>query len=355
MAEKNCVICDTAFEQKTSRQILCGSHKCHLARRRVTEGRPIKERECRHCGKAFSQGYAGKSGVQYYCSKECTGKGKKEYMKQYRMKNRANPQPKECIVCGTTFTHGRKGTQICSVECKKVHRKEYMKQYMTKRNLYANRIENCVVCGKSFRQLGQSLTCSKECSKSLEEARLKRYVKENRAKITKRQREWRESKRPPKVDIQCRECKEYYTPTTRSNREAFCSYSCKVKWWDKDPKTNISKRVRGNMLQCLKKRGITKGGKTFEILGYTPTDLMNHLESQFVEGMSWDNRGEWHIDHIRPISSFDFDSTDHPDFKECWALSNLQPLWASDNIKKGAKWNGKDYRNGKGGKVYAED
>ena len=237
-------------------------------------------------------------------------------------------------MCGTTFTHGTAKKKICSVECKKAHRKEYMKKF------HKNKTENCVVCGKSFHQLGQSLTCSKECSESLEEARLKRYVTENRAKITKRQREWRESKRPPKIDIQCRECKEYYTPTTRSNREAFCSHSCKVKWWAKDPKTNICTRVRGSIHNCLKKRGMTKGGKTFETLGYTPTDLMNHLESQFVEGMTWDNRDEWHIDHIRPISSFNFDSTEHPDFKKCWALNNLQPLWAGDNIRKKDKWDG---------------
>ena len=75
-------------------------------------------------------------------------------------------------------------------------------------------------------------------------------------------------------------------------------------------------------------------------MGYTKYELKEHLESQFTGGMSWDNMNEWHIDHIRPVSSFDFDSTEHPDFKKCWALNNLQPLWAEDNLRKNDKWDG---------------
>ena len=90
----------------------------------------------------------------------------------------------------------------------------------------------------------------------------------------------------------------------------------------------------------LKYQGIAKVNQTFKILGFDKHTLREHLESQFTEGMSWDNMGEWHIDHIRPIASFNYDSTEHPDFKKCWALNNLQPLWAADNIRKGDKWNG---------------
>lgn len=64
---------------------------------------------------------------------------------------------------------------------------------------------------------------------------------------------------------------------------------------------------------------------------------MAHLESKFVEGMTWENRSEWHIDHIRPIASFNYATPDDPEFKQCWSLSNLQPLWAKENMSKGAK------------------
>jgi hypothetical protein len=64
---------------------------------------------------------------------------------------------------------------------------------------------------------------------------------------------------------------------------------------------------------------------------------MVHLERQFLSGMTWANRGQWHIDHIQPRSSFKFVGPDDPEFKACWALSNLRPLWKADNLKKNAR------------------
>src|SRR3546814_15684157 len=69
--------------------------------------------------------------------------------------------------------------------------------------------------------------------------------------------------------------------------------------------------------------GDGKNGRSWETLvGYTVADLMAHLERQFLPGMSWDNRGEWHIDHIRPLCSFEFTSPDDPHFSEAWALTD---------------------------------
>lgn len=74
------------------------------------------------------------------------------------------------------------------------------------------------------------------------------------------------------------------------------------------------------------------------VLGYTWADLRAHLEAQFTDGMSWENWGDlWEIDHIRPLSTFRYDSLDHPDFKECWALANLRPLLRVENIRKFTK------------------
>jgi len=87
-------------------------------------------------------------------------------------------------------------------------------------------------------------------------------------------------------------------------------------------------------------RNGSKGGrKTFDLLGYSTTDLMNRLESLFQVGMSWENygRGGWHVDHIIPLSSFKYETPDDPDFKRAWALSNLQPLWQFDNLSKGSR------------------
>lgn len=79
------------------------------------------------------------------------------------------------------------------------------------------------------------------------------------------------------------------------------------------------------------------GQRTEALLGYTVQTLMEHLERQFLKGMSWENYGKWHIDHILPLSSFRIESYDSPDFKRAWALTNLRPLWGTDNVRKNAK------------------
>jgi hypothetical protein len=83
--------------------------------------------------------------------------------------------------------------------------------------------------------------------------------------------------------------------------------------------------------------GRGKAGRSWkEFVDYTLDELIYHIERQFLPGMTWDNRGEWHIDHIVPLSSFKFSSADDIEFKRAWALSNLRPLWALDNIRKQA-------------------
>lgn len=95
-------------------------------------------------------------------------------------------------------------------------------------------------------------------------------------------------------------------------------------------------RVTALVNATLRKRGLTKGRASFwRIVGYTPLDLSNHLESLFLDGMSWDNRKLWHVDHIIPQSRFSFTSIYDDEFLRCWSLSNLQPLWARDNFSKG--------------------
>ena len=103
----------------------------------------------------------------------------------------------------------------------------------------------------------------------------------------------------------------------------------------------ISNRLSQNMATAIwaSLKG-KKNNKKWELLvGYTLRQLKNHLEKQFKKGMSWANysRYGWHIDHIRPISSFRFTSYDDQQFKECWRLENLQPLWAKENLSKGSR------------------
>lgn len=96
-------------------------------------------------------------------------------------------------------------------------------------------------------------------------------------------------------------------------------------------KTNIRNRMR----LFLRKNNITKLNKTFEIVGCSPQELKEHLEKQFTEEMSWKNYGfyGWHIDHKIPL---DFGKTKNEIYKLCH-YTNLQPLWATENLKKSNK------------------
>ncbi len=85
----------------------------------------------------------------------------------------------------------------------------------------------------------------------------------------------------------------------------------------------------------LRKR---KDGHRWEVLvGYTIEDLKKHLEGLFLEGMSWENIGKWHIDHRVPLSRFHYEHPEEQEFRVCWSLSNLQPMWACDNLSKNDK------------------
>ena len=98
-----------------------------------------------------------------------------------------------------------------------------------------------------------------------------------------------------------------------------------------DPLFKLKHNIRSSILKAFVRNGFSKNStNTTTILGCTFEELSSHLESQFLEGMSWDNRGEWHIDHIVPST---FGQTE----EEIILLnhySNLRPLWAADNISK---------------------
>jgi len=101
-----------------------------------------------------------------------------------------------------------------------------------------------------------------------------------------------------------------------------------------DPVQRTVDAIRRRMRQVV--NGQSKGA--FKLLGYSAADLRQHLQNQFQPGMTWENYGlygeKWHIDHVRPVSSFKLPE----ELVECFALSNLQPLWANDNLAKSYRW-----------------
>jgi hypothetical protein len=112
----------------------------------------------------------------------------------------------------------------------------------------------------------------------------------------------------------------------------------KVKATDKKQRAKPHNKIKHSILSGIRrsmKKG-TQGRRWEKLVGYTFIQLKKHLEKQFQPGMTWENYGRngWHIDHILPISKFNFEKETDEDFKRCWNLKNLQPLWEKENIQK---------------------
>ncbi len=153
----------------------------------------------------------------------------------------------------------------------------------------------------------------------------KDYHHQNRDEILERRSVWREENR------------EHVRARDRAYTAAHPEIRKKI-----DAKRRSTPKGRlSHSVQTAIHRYITKGSKagrrSFELLGYTADELMAHLESLFQLGMSWENYGQWHVDHKIPLAAFNYEDPSHIDFKRAWELNNLQPLWAIDNSKKRAK------------------
>jgi len=121
------------------------------------------------------------------------------------------------------------------------------------------------------------------------------------------------------------------------NKEKIKAYRKK---WRERPHVKMLFHVRGMLYSRVKRFKTGIKTSSLKILGCSIDFLKSYLEGKFLPGMSWNNHGMngWHIDHIRPCKSFDM--TKIEDVEKCFHYTNLQPLWGSDNIRKGAKWNG---------------
>ena len=134
--------------------------------------------------------------------------------------------------------------------------------------------------------------------------------------------------------------KAYY----QKNKESIAKYN-KVYMRDlrrNDPTVRLLGNMRNGMYLCLK--GKIKKSHTLDYVGKNSEELMAYLEVKFTKGMTRENYGEWHLDHIRPLSSFGFDEHEvgSQEFEKllykAWNFKNLQPLWAKDNLIKGNKY-----------------
>jgi len=101
---------------------------------------------------------------------------------------------------------------------------------------------------------------------------------------------------------------------------------------DEEPRYKVMMAIHVRLYDAVKHQRGVKSAKTLELLGCTVEQLHTFLEAEFTDGMTWENYGEWHIDHIRPCASFNLE--DPEEQKKCFHWTNLQPLWAKDNLAK---------------------
>lgn len=160
---------------------------------------------------------------------------------------------------------------------------------------------NCIVCNKKLRKDNTIFTCRKHRSQSLvRQAYEKQWQTDNYEQYIAAKKQW-----------------------SRKNLKYFVDYR----------NNNLSKKIAHSLRVRL--RRLVKTGSAVKNLGCGVTEFLAHLENKFTLGMSWENYGKWHIDHIKPLSSFNLE--DPTQLAQACHYSNLQPLWASDNIRKNAK------------------
>lgn len=163
----------------------------------------------------------------------------------------------------------------------------------------------CKTCVKQYRQ---------ENAEKIAEY-YKQYHQENAEKLAKYSKQYSQENAEKLAEY-----KKQYT-RTRLKTDPLFKLVC-----------NVRSLIRGSFKRN-KTKNFKKQTKTEQLLGCTIEQFQEHLAKQFKKGMSLDNHGEWHIDHIIPLAS----ASTQAEIEALCHYTNLQPLWADDNLKKGAK------------------
>lgn len=275
-------------------------------------------KKCTKCGvekelEEFHKNKNKKDGRQSYCIK-CVSirKVEKEIFEEgYKRCFCCKEIKKHSEFYNTKMRSGKRGKDSYCKICRANDRKEYFKEYLIKNK------EELNLKSKKYRENNsekRSETCKNYRNKNKEKIKInnKIYLEKNKIKIKERS-------------------KIYY----QNNKKEIMEKQ-KSKLSD-NPKLRIIKNYRKRTWEVLING--CKSATTIELIGCTPEEFHIHIENQFQEGMTWENYGEWHVDHIRPIFSFS-DLTDPQQQRECFNYKNCRPLWAKENLSRSkTKWN----------------
>ncbi len=210
-------------------------------------------------------------------------------------------------------------------------------EFAKNKSMKDGHLNRCKDCYKIYyqankEQINKRVRAYKRANKEKIAEQGKAYNQANKEKIDKRRKAYREANRE-----KLREKAKVYR---ENNKQAITKRNVTYvkRRRREDPIYRLRTNVSSIVGQAIRNQGKAKGGATFSALPYTPSDLVEHIERQFDETMTWDNYGSyWEIDHIYPQSLLPYDSLDHPNFQKCWDLDNLQPLEKIANRRKSNK------------------
>ena len=248
-----------------------------------------------------------------------------------------------CIICNSLFNKTRPNKICCSDKCRKkkwrLNNKDHLNLY-NKQNYNSEyqkkykkeyRLKNPNVDKKYYNQnKNKILDKAKDYYNKNQEDKIiyqKDYYSKNSKKILKQMKEFRDNNKElisERKSISFQKHKENY-------REKRTNYELTRR--KEDELYYLKHIVCARIRNFLRTSSLNKTSSTFNMIGCSPLELKEHLEKQFVKGMNWNNRKDWHIDHIKPLAS----ATTEAELETLCHFSNLQPLYAIDNLRKGAK------------------
>lgn len=180
----------------------------------------------------------------------------------------------------------------------------------------------CTACKKE-KNLEDFYSYGAECKKCRVE-RSRKYSEKNSEKIKLYQQKYKKENKE--------KFSQYFKKYRLKNLEKKKKYHSEYEKARRklDVNFRLTQNLRARLRGAIKRN--QKSGSAIQDLGCSIEELKQHLESKFQIGMTWDNYGEWHIDHVVPLSKFDL--TNKNQVKEACNYTNLQPLWAEDNFRK---------------------
>ena len=260
-----------------------------------------------------------------------------------------------CLVCGNIFEKF-KNKKYCSNSCFKKVRKQ--KKRLCDKKYHEKNRDIIIKNKKNYYRKNKTIILEKqniyrEQNKENKAKTDKQYCLKNKEKVLKYKKDYYQKNktilqekhkiyREEKAD----EIREYRLKNRDRIREVNRAWGKKnikriLKYAKNKRETDIQFRIRESIRNRINSAIVyqktTKQGSSLKLLGCSIQNAKEHLEKQFKEGMSWENYGHktWHIDHILPCASFDL--TDPEQQKKCFHYTNLQPLWAKENISKGKR------------------